>query len=377
MRGILLVSLASLACSKAPTPVLDAGLDRFVPDVQAPSRDVEVPLAIDFAIQNCPAFDAQTPACTGTVPFTVRFVPMATTLVTSYLWDFGDSPASVSLASPSHTYTVPGTYTVALVARGSDAQWVSKTHTSFVIAEANDIGSACESDQQCDSGLFCLCARPGECATGPAHGICSAPCKSGICDSGSVCAGLLTASSTTTVVTSPWQAPICLRECSSDEDCDGGLRCRTLPPGPAGSAWVRGCFADTPADVGMPCMDVAGRLRGDLCSSGECADIGAKGLCTMNCSESSCPPGSDCAQLGDGRKLCLRPCVGSFDCSADPLLTCVTPSIGDLGYHLVSASTSDAASSYCAPIPCILDETCKPTGACQADSGGGHCVPKR
>ena len=122
-------------------------------------------------------------------------------------------------------------------------------------------------------------------------------------------------------------------------------------------------------------MDATGTLRSDLCSSGECIDMGAKGLCTMDCSESSCPPGSDCAQLGNGRKICLRPCIGSFNCSADPLLTCVTPTIGDLGYHLLSPDPS-SASSYCAATPCILDDTCAPTGTCVADSGGGHCVAK-
>jgi PKD repeat protein len=374
MRDILLLSLVAFACSKTPTEALDAGQDAVASDATAPSVDASIPLTIDFTVENCPSFDPQTPACIGTVPFTVRFVPMATTTVTNYLWDFGDSPASVSQGSPSHTYPVPGSYTVALVARGPDMQWVTKSRASFVVAKANTIGAPCGSDSQCERGLTCLCAGSAACAASSVPGLCATPCASGQCEDGSVCAGLQTAATPAGATPAPWQDAICLRACESDGDCEGGLRCRTLPPGPAGSAWVRGCFADTPADVGQPCMDTTGALRDDLCSSGMCADLGAKGLCTMSCAVSSCPPGSDCAQLGDGRKICLRPCVGSFDCSLDPLLTCVAPTIGDLGYQLVS---SEPSSSYCAPTPCIVDESCAPTGRCLSDSGGGHCVAKR
>ncbi|MGZ3859645.1 MAG: PKD domain-containing protein [Flavisolibacter sp.] len=51
----------------------------------------------------------------GCLPFTLQPVASITTLdnVNSYLWDFGDGATS-TLARPSHTYTVQGTYTVTL-----------------------------------------------------------------------------------------------------------------------------------------------------------------------------------------------------------------------------------------------------------------------
>ncbi len=52
----------------------------------------------------------------GCVPFTIS--PVATInaldLVTSYLWDFGDGTTS-NLATPSHTYSTQGTYTISLI----------------------------------------------------------------------------------------------------------------------------------------------------------------------------------------------------------------------------------------------------------------------
>ena len=49
----------------------------------------------------------------GIAPFAVQFTDTSTYYPTSWLWDFGDGGIS-SLQNPSHTYTVPGTYTVTL-----------------------------------------------------------------------------------------------------------------------------------------------------------------------------------------------------------------------------------------------------------------------
>jgi PKD repeat protein len=375
MKRILVATLTVLACSKAETPVHDAGVDRLVPEVGVSLSDAAVTLAVDFAVEDCASFDPIALTCTGTAPLTVRFVPLATTTVASYLWDLGlgETSYNPSQISPSHTYNTPGTYSVSVAARGPDGQVVSKKHDGFIVVVPNPIGGPCGSDAQCDDGLFCLCPSGTGCVGGPIHGLCTAPCQSGICDDGSLCAGLDTAPTPIGLATASWQKKLCLQACAKDSDCAADLHCRTLPPGPKSSAWIHGCFADMPADIGEPCVDTSGNLRDDLCASGLCANLGAKGLCTMNCSESSCPPGSDCAVLGDGRKLCLRPCTGAFTCSEDPLLTCVQPNQGDLGYYLVSPSNPTAASTYCAPWPCISDDTCQPTGTCVAN----HCVARK
>jgi gliding motility-associated-like protein len=52
----------------------------------------------------------------GCIPFTISPVATITALdnVTSYLWDFGDGNTSTN-ATPTHTYTLQGTYTVSLI----------------------------------------------------------------------------------------------------------------------------------------------------------------------------------------------------------------------------------------------------------------------
>jgi hypothetical protein len=372
MRGVCLALLAAAACSKGEALVSDAGADLVARDALPAGSDVPVALAVDFAVENCPSFDPVALTCTGPVPLAIRFVPLATAAVTKYLWDFGDGPASNSEAAPSHVYTAPNVYTVRIIATGVGGGVVTKAHAGFIIAQANAAGDPCDSSQQCLPGLSCMCPASAACGSGPARGMCASECPSGLCGGGQVCAGLLTATPPTAGA-DPWQTSLCLRGCAADADCVAGLRCRTLPPGPAGIAWVRGCFADVPADVGEPCMDAAGNLRDDLCASGMCSDLGGLGMCSMRCDVTSCPPGSDCAVLGDGRRLCLRPCT-TFACARDPLLTCIGFGPGDLGYQLANPNDPDSASSYCAPRSCNSDGDCAPAGTCNARTGPGHCA---
>jgi len=372
MKCILAITLTTLACSKATLPTRDAGADRPAPDTAPPASDVAISLAVDFSVENCPAFDAQAMTCTGSAPLSVRFAPLATTTVTQYFWDFGDATPFDGELAPNHVYTTPGVYSVSVVATGVGGGVVTKVHSDLIIVQANLIGDACDATAQCDQSLYCLCPANAPCSTGPTHGLCAASCETGVCGDGGVCAKLLTAAPPSGKA-SDWQGSMCLRECEKDTDCEVGLRCRTLPPGRLGSAWIHGCFASVPGDVGDPCRDAEGNLRDDLCASGLCADLGANGLCSANCGTASCPPGSDCAVLGDGRRLCLRPCT-NFACSQDPLLTCITPNTGDLGYQLASPASPSAASVYCAPIRCLEDKPCLPAGSCQSVTGPGHCV---
>ena len=381
MKGILVVTLTALACNKADVPVRDAGAEKGSTDTAPPAKDASVSLAIDFSVENCPSFyahDAQALTCTGRAPLAVRFVPLATATVTQYIWNFGDAPTFNSELSPNHVYTTPGVYTVTLVVTGVSGDLANQVRDGFIVVQANNIGDPCDANSQCDQGLFCLCpADSSPCSTGPAHGLCASSCLNRSCDGSQACAGLLTATPPTGKAAA-WQAPVCLRECMKDTDCSAGLSCRDLPPWPVGGAWIKGCFAPVPIDVGEPCRDAEGTLRNDLCASGLCADLGANGLCSMSCEGgASCPRDSDCAVLGDGRKLCLRSCAG-FACSQDPLLSCVVPGRGALGYQLASPTSPGVAPSYCAATPCTLDNTsidpCLPTGTCISVTGGGHCV---
>ena len=53
----------------------------------------------------------------GATPLTVNFTNLSTGDVNSYSWNFGDGGSSTQ-ANPSHTYTTPGNYTVALTVSG-------------------------------------------------------------------------------------------------------------------------------------------------------------------------------------------------------------------------------------------------------------------
>lgn len=56
-----------------------------------------------------------TPNDSGCVPYTVTF-NNTSLFATAYSWDWGDGTPGATTPSPSHTYTIPGTYTIRLVA---------------------------------------------------------------------------------------------------------------------------------------------------------------------------------------------------------------------------------------------------------------------
>jgi len=96
-------------------------------------------LLATMALSGCPvdapvaAFDA-TPR-TGEAPLTVTF-SNASTGAASHAWTFGDG-GSATEASPAHTYTAPGSYTVSLTVNnetGSDTE----TKTAFIVVSDDD-----------------------------------------------------------------------------------------------------------------------------------------------------------------------------------------------------------------------------------------------
>jgi PKD repeat protein len=53
----------------------------------------------------------------GQRPLTVQFTDQSLGFINSWLWDFGDGVTS-TLQSPTHTYTLTGTFTVSLTVSG-------------------------------------------------------------------------------------------------------------------------------------------------------------------------------------------------------------------------------------------------------------------
>jgi len=75
----------------------------------------------------------------GTAPLTVSFSNTSTGTITSYAWTFGDGGTS-AIASPSHVYSTPGTYSVALTVTGPGGN-NTQTRTNYVsVAALPDVG---------------------------------------------------------------------------------------------------------------------------------------------------------------------------------------------------------------------------------------------
>ncbi len=77
------------------------------------------PCGCDMASFPCPTliadFNASPPTGCGTPAFTFQFNNTSIGLVSSWIWNFGDSSQDTINFSPSHTYTQPGTYNVTLI----------------------------------------------------------------------------------------------------------------------------------------------------------------------------------------------------------------------------------------------------------------------
>ncbi|ABS55305.1 PKD domain containing protein [Methanoregula boonei 6A8] len=70
----------------------------------------------------------------GNGPLTVQFTDTSINSPTMWYWDFGDGSSAGTTASPAHTYTDPGTYTVTLTASN---QYGSDTITQYDIVTVN------------------------------------------------------------------------------------------------------------------------------------------------------------------------------------------------------------------------------------------------
>jgi PKD repeat protein len=365
------------ACRSGSTSMPEGGVDVRIPDAPVPRDGMAAPLAIDFTAGGCPSFTtgATGPRCRGPAPLTVQFVPVTTGAVTKYLWDFGDGTEPASTRTPLHTYSFPGSYDVALVGGGSAGSAV-RTRMGFVVVVQNGAGGPCDVDQQCESGLRCLCgsAANPRCPAAFARGLCASSCKAADCRPTEWCADL-TSTLLPGATAEPWQDDVCVHPCQSDTDCAPPLRCRSLPAraGQPDAGWKGGCFPDYPTAPGGRCRGASGKLQPELCVTGQCADLGSDGLCSLACASAPCPPDMGCADFSDGRHLCLPRCGPSYACDGDPLLACLGPNAGPLGFALHAGTPP---GSYCAPRRCMSSDDCGPAGICHSDATGGHCFRK-
>jgi PKD repeat protein len=74
----------------------------------------------------------------GTSPLTVNFTDTSSGSITGRSWNFGDGSTSTS-ANPSHTYNVPGTYTVSLTVTGPGGS-NTKTNSNFINVSSTTSG---------------------------------------------------------------------------------------------------------------------------------------------------------------------------------------------------------------------------------------------
>jgi hypothetical protein len=358
----LVLALSSGGCSGKRTDGPDAAIDA-PPVVDAPAGEQPKLLTVDFSVMGCPTLDPAKPQCSGPAPLTVSFVPITSDGVTRLLWLFGDLSQSTERA-PTHTYNLPGTYDVTLIGTPGLAD---QTRAAFVVVTPNRLGDPCDVDSQCATGLGCVCGSSAKCPGAFARGLCSRACATGDCPEDAVCADLTAGGA----MGEPWRGPLCLHRCARDAECPAGHSCRQLPGATGGPAWAGACFPALLGDVGDPCRAGNGELQNGLCAGGACQDLGALGLCSLDCATRPCPDGTRCAAFNDGRQLCLRACGADAPCREDPLLACAAPGrAGPLGFKVMDAP---AGATFCAPRACDVDAQCAPAGVCAGDPTAGHC----
>ncbi len=325
-------------------------------------------LAVDFTVIGCPTFDPNIPQCRGPAPLTLTFVPITSGTVTRFLWDFGDLSMKSYEDIPTHTYTQPESYDVSLLGAPALAM---QTRKAFVVVTPNPLGGPCDLERQCENGLTCLCGRAAQCPSAFARGLCTQSCMDGPCPDGAFCADL-TLGAEGQAMPDSWRGQHCLRRCTGDSDCGAGQICRSLPAAGAPERWERACFYRFPGELGAACRGGTGDPQKDVCVSGLCADLGALGLCSFDCTSRPCPTGTSCASFHDGRKLCLPACTTPDSCRNDPLLACAPAGRpGPLGWDPAGAAFS---GTLCAPKPCESDALCAPAGICLGGSGASHCT---
>jgi PKD repeat protein len=89
---------------------------------------------------------------TGCAPLTVAFTNQTFGNPTTYLWNFGNGATSTA-ANPSYTYTVPGTYTVTLIASNASSG-DTIVQTNYVTVSGVTVGAALPFTETFETGVF-------------------------------------------------------------------------------------------------------------------------------------------------------------------------------------------------------------------------------
>jgi PKD repeat protein len=429
-RALVALSLLALgACTPRTIQYSDGGLDAGASD--GPAGEAPGALALDVSVTGCARYDVGAARCTGAPPLALTFAPVGSPTLTRFVWSFGDGTPNSTDRAPSHTYALPGSYDVAVVADGP-AGSISRTRAKLVEVTALGAGLACDVDAQCGGGMRCRCMN-GSCGPAFPRGLCTGPCPAATCGANGVCAAFILpatppapAPTRDAAVPSPVDAAVdgaidaaidaspvdaavadaaakieapvdaaasetmsdaaaegtpgasetsCLATCKSDTDCAPGFACRGVASGAASAAprWVRACLPLAFHEIGAPCRDENGALADGACASGVCADLGALGACSAACGVAApCPADSACATFGNGRSLCVATCGSGAACARDPLLACeAAGAAGALGFQ---ASPPTTGATYCAPRSCTTTTDCGPAGVCTPLGAGGHCA---
>ena len=367
------VLLAASSC-RSGSGAPDAAVDYMPVDIITETNNP--PLVLDFSATGCTTLSLTEARCDGVAPLTLTFTPVASEGIEQFLWDFGDSTPPSTEAAPTHTYRIRGSFTVTLVGGGATGT-LSREHKSYVNVAGAPAGALCDVDTQCAPPLTCWCGSSAPCAPSLGGGFCSQPCESAdattdVCPTGSACGDLSAGAGVAGAAdgaSAAWRRPLCLPTCASDAACAPGFSCRQVPAAGTNLArWMRVCFASYPFDVGARCADASGTPIDGDCVGHLCADLGAFGRCSVDCTTAACPEGASCAHLGDGRALCLGQCGPALPCNDDPLLDCELPgSPGGLGFTVPGSAPT---TTYCAPRRCTTSADCTPAGTCS----GGHCA---
>jgi hypothetical protein len=352
----------SIFAGCAADPV--AGVPRAIgPAVDAGDVDAMGALSwVDLAVADCPTFDAARPGCTGPAPLELRFVALAPAPFETAIWTFGDGSAPESGPSPRHRFRVPGSYTVSVTVGGAGGT-ARVERTAFVTVVAAGAGAACSEDTICGSGVSCQC-RSG--CPGLPGGFCGRACSRDLaCPTGLTCVDLGARGGN-----DGWPGAACLQPCNPGGSCPGGWTCRQLPAAAPVGSWTRACFPrDVLVDEGGSCMSASGSLDSSRCLGGDCAPLGARGLCAATCDAGRpCPDGALCATFTGGERRCLVRCGVGSSCGSDPFLACELASTeGRLGF-----SVAEPGVALCAPKRCSADAACGPDGLCDR----GFCGKK-
>ncbi|HXT51765.1 MAG TPA: hypothetical protein VN811_12025, partial [Thermoanaerobaculia bacterium] len=356
-----------------------------------PLPDGGVPLEGAFSMVGCSQLTVTNgePRCEGAAPLRLTFVPLLSG-ATTFVWTLtgGDPPTSAAI-SPSVLYARPGSYDVMLAAGGPGGTIAA---AGKIVVSAGGVGAPCSEDSDCDgvAGLTCLCGHGvSGCPGALGSGVCTRDCDGSTCNGGEVCADLSRGLSAPMSLSDggiadagapqPWREAICLPSCTTSDDCRAGLSCREVPSlmpfGMSGGpyTWRRACFAGALGDDGDACISPGGDADPSSCLSGRCDLYGARGLCTSECDDLSCPSADACAafQAAPAQHLCLRRCDAAHPCG-DPLLACEAAGApGSLGFTV--AASEPPGLTYCAPRRCDSDAgVCAPSGRCLPMNGASY-----